>query len=120
MTGLLFFYVCLEISLTIVSLCVGFGVGSPKLASQVPVDKPVGLLCIRIDKKSTVCSLKFERRDVLIGRVLDVADRIGNTKRKQPQAQRTIHTGATKCLAVMGGIFENVLKANISPHYINA
>jgi hypothetical protein len=58
-----------------------------------------------MDKKCTVYSLKFERQDVLIGRVLDAADRIGNTKRKQRQAKRTIHIGAAKCLAANGGIF---------------
>jgi len=55
---------------------------------------------------------------ILIGRVLDVTDRVRNTKRKKREAKGTIHTGAAKCLGAKGGIFENFLKENVTAHYI--
>jgi hypothetical protein len=60
MTEVFIFHVCLEIPLTFVSLGDGFGVGSPKLASQVHIDKPIELFFIRMGKKvrSTACNLK--------------------------------------------------------------
>ena len=47
---------------------------SPQLASQVFRLKPTGLLCMGMEKE-LVYSVKVVRRDALLGRILDAADR---------------------------------------------
>lgn len=102
MTELLIFHVCLEISLTIVSLCDGLSVGSPKLANQVTIDNPVGLLCVRMYSKSTVYRAKFERRDVLIGvfRMQQFASRTPSGNKDKPSALFTLERRSALRLSV--------------------
>jgi len=58
--------------------------------------------------KELVYSVKMVTRDELLGRILDVPDRIRNSQRKL-QATRAVHNRAVACVAAGGGIFENQL-----------
>jgi len=110
MTELLIFHVCLEISLTIFFLCDGLSVGSPKLANQVTINKPLGLLCIRIYNKSAVDRAKFERRDVLIGLfwMRHFASRTASGSKDKPSALFTLERRSALRLRV--GILKTFLK----------
>ena len=59
--------------------------------------------------KELVYSVKVGMRDALLGRFLDAADRIRNSRRKLQRATRTVHNRAAACIATGSGIFENQL-----------
>jgi len=56
-----------------------------------------------------VYSVKVVTRDELLGRILDAADRIRNSRRKLHRATRAVHNRAASCVAAGRGIFENQL-----------
>ena len=56
--------------------------------------------------KELVSSVKVVTRNVLLGRILDAADRNRNSQRKLQRATRTVHNQAAACVAAGGGIFE--------------
>jgi hypothetical protein len=45
----------------------------------------------------------------MLGRILDAAGRIRNSRRKMQRATRAVHNRAAACVAAGGGIFENEL-----------
>ena len=57
-----------------------------------------------------VYSVKVGTQDVLLCRILDVADGIGNRQ----QATRAIHSRMARCVTAEGGVFENLLQAHAS------
>jgi len=56
-----------------------------------------------------VYSVKVATRDALLGRVLDAADRIRNSRQRLQRATSAVHNREVACFAVGGGIFENQL-----------
>jgi len=59
--------------------------------------------------KELVYNVKVVTRDVLLGRILDAADRIRNSQRKLERVTRAFHNRAAACVAAGGGVFENHL-----------
>ena len=59
--------------------------------------------------KELVYSEKLEKRDALLGRILDAADHNGNSQLKLLRAIRAVHNRAAAFVAAGGGIFENQL-----------
>ena len=57
--------------------------------------------------KELVYSVKLGKRDELLGRILDAADRTRNNQRKLQRATRAVHNRAAASVAAGGGIFEN-------------
>jgi hypothetical protein len=47
--------------------------------------------------------------DAMLGHILDASDRIMNSQLKLQPATRASHNWAAKCVAAVGGIFENLL-----------
>ena len=56
-----------------------------------------------------VSEVKVETREELIVRIMNSAAIIKNIPDKVRNATRAVHTRATKCLEVEGGIFENLM-----------
>ena len=81
---------------------------STQLASQVSRLKPTGLLCMGW-MKELVYSVKMGMRDALLGRILDAADRIKNSRQNLQQATRTVHNRVAASVAANSGIFESQL-----------
>jgi len=59
--------------------------------------------------KELVYSVKVGTREELLRRILDAADHISRSPLKLQSATRAVHNRATSCVAVGGGIFENVI-----------
>jgi len=69
--------------------------------------------------KELVYSRKVETCDALLGRILDVADRIRNSQRKLRRATSAVHNRAAVCVAAAGaGTMDTIqkLKWNVLPH----
>jgi len=106
---LLIIHVKLEISCSIVFLGYGFGRGGPhNWPSRSPDFSPL-VYCVWGWMKELVYSVKLVRRDALLGRIFDAADRITNSQRKLQRAPRAVHSPATVYVVADGGIFENEL-----------
>jgi len=69
---------------------------STQLASQVSRLKPTGLLCMGW-MKELVYSVKMGMRDALLGRILDAADRIKNSRQNLQQATRSSQSSGSQC-----------------------
>ena len=50
-----------------------------------------------------------QTRDALLGRILDVADRITKGTHKLQRVTCAVHNKAAACVVVGGGIFKNLL-----------
>lgn len=59
--------------------------------------------------KDMVYEVKVETREELLVRIMNAAAIRRNSPDKLRNATRAVHTRATKCLEVGGGIFENLM-----------
>jgi len=64
--------------------------------------------------KEIVYRENLERRNALLGHILDAADHIRNSQPKQLRATRAVQNRAAGCFTAGGGIFENQLRAPIN------
>ena len=69
---------------------------------------PIGN-CIWGWMKDMVYEVKVGTREELIVRIMNSAAIIKNSPDKVRNSTRAVHTRATKCLGVEGGIFENLM-----------